>query len=77
MPWLSIISGVLSILQSLIGWLHDRQIIDAATKDVLLKNSQESLDAIDKANKARESVRDDLTKHPDTVLRPDNHTRND
>jgi hypothetical protein len=76
MSWLSIIGGVLSFVRWLTGYLHDRQIIDAATKDVMLKNARESLDAIEKANKARALVRADLSRGADPMS-DDGFKRND
>jgi hypothetical protein len=75
--WLSIIGGVLSFVQWLTGYLHERQIIDSATKDVMLKNARESLDAIEKANKARELVRAAAARDPAGIVSDDGFERND
>ena len=77
MSWLSIIGGIISLVQSLVSWLHERAIIDAATKDVLLKNAQESLAAIDAATKARAKAKEDWQKHPEDHLKDDGFKRPD
>ena len=75
--WLAVIAGVLGLLRSLIEYLHDRQTIDAATAEALLKSNREALDAIDKANKARDLVRSDIARDPASVLRDDGFKRQD
>jgi len=76
--WLSIIGAILSLVQSLITALHERKLIDGAVAEVMLKANQDSLNAIDVANKARQAARDIADRDPDSVLRDDDgHKRKD
>lgn len=77
MTWLSVIAAVIGLLRSLIVYLHDRKTIDAATAESLLKSNSEALDAIDKANKARERVRADAERNPAGVMSDDGFKRDD
>lgn len=56
MNWLSLITTAIGIIASVIDYLKSRQQIDGALAEVLLKNLQGSLDEIQKAQKARDSV---------------------
>jgi hypothetical protein len=77
MNWLSIVGAILSLTNSLIGYLRERKLIEGAVAEVLLENAKDSLEVIDRANKAREAVRADAARDPDSVMRPDEHTRKD
>lgn len=71
MSWLSILSGLLSVARWFIGWLHDRDLIDATHKSDALKGTQDALDAVAKAKAARASVDASATNNPSGVLRDD------
>ena len=75
--WLAVIAAALSLLRSLINFLHDRKTIDAATAEILLKSNTEALDAIEKANKARELVRADAARNPARLMSDDGFKRPD
>ena len=74
--WIAIIAAALGILRSLIEALSNRRKIDSAVAQALLKSNHEAMDAIEKAQQAREQVRaahargtdpmsDDEFKRPD------------
>ena len=67
MNWLAVVAAALGLINSLIGYLRDQKTIDAATAEALLKSNRESLDAINKANAARELVRADLARGADPM----------
>jgi hypothetical protein len=77
MNWLSLIGGILSLVNSLIGYLRERKLIEGAVAEVLLQNANDSLDVIAKARTARQAVRDDLAKHPERVRDDDGYKRQD
>jgi len=71
MTWLSAIASILAILQALTAYLRDRQMIDDATAAAILKGLREADDAINRAKSARDLVRADLARDPDSILRDD------
>ena len=75
--WLAVIAAVVGMVRSLIEILRDRQRIDAATAEVLLKSNREALDAISLANAARARVRADAERDPSGVMSDDGFKRND
>ena len=75
--WLAVIAAVVGMVRSLIEILRDRQRIDAATAEVLLKSNREALDAISQANAARARVRADAERDPSGVMSDDGFKRND
>jgi hypothetical protein len=77
MSWLGLIAAALALLRSLIEYLRDRRTIDAATAELLLNSNREMLDAIDKANAAREQIRAHIARNPSDVMSDDEFRRND
>jgi hypothetical protein len=75
--WLAVIAAALTLIRSLVEYLRDRKAIDAATAEILLKSNAEALDAIEKANKARELVRTDTARNPAGVMSDDGFKRPD
>ena len=71
MSWLSVLSGLVAVARWFIGWLHDRQVIDATHREDMLKGTQDVLDAVAKAKAARDRVTADATRDPATILRDD------
>ena len=39
MPWLSILTALLSIVKNLFGWLHDKQLLDAGAEAQIAKET--------------------------------------
>lgn len=75
MTWLTVISTVLGILASVISYLKERKLVDAAIAEVVANNLKASLDEIQRANKVRDAVRADLTARPERVREPDKNSR--
>ncbi|HWL04199.1 MAG TPA: hypothetical protein VNQ99_04575 [Xanthobacteraceae bacterium] len=71
MTWLSAIASALAILQALAEYLRDRKTIDDATAAAILKGLRDADDAINRAKSARDLVRADLSRDPDSILRDD------
>jgi len=71
MTWLSAIASALAILRVLAEYLRDRKTIDDATAAAILKGLREADDAINRAKSARDLVRADLARDPDSILRDD------
>lgn len=71
MSWLSVLAGILSVARWLIGWLHDREVIDATHKEDMLKGTQDVLDSIARAKTAREAVDSVAARDLGSVLRDD------
>lgn len=69
MMWLKVITGILSLAKSLMGFARDRQLISAGEAKALAKQSSRSLDIIRQAQAARRALGYD----PDSVQSdPDN-----
>jgi hypothetical protein len=77
MNWLSIIGTILSLTNSLIGYLRERKLIEGAVAEEMLKANNATLDAISRASKARQAVRDELNKHPERMRDDDGFRRPD
>jgi hypothetical protein len=75
--WLSLIAAVIGIVRSLVEYLRDRQAIDSAVAETLLKTNREALDAIEQANKARQRVRSDIERNPADLMSDDGFKRDD
>jgi len=69
--WLSAIASALAVLQALAEYLRDRKTIDDATAAAILKGLREADDAINRAKSARDLVRADMARDPDSILRDD------
>jgi hypothetical protein len=71
---LAILRAVLSLASALMGYVRDRQLMDAGEAKQLSAGLQESLDAISRAKRARQSVDPDgVPDDPDnrdTLRRP-------
>jgi hypothetical protein len=68
---IGIISAVLGIARFLVDYAQRQMWIDLGTANAALKGLQDANDAIDRASKARELVRLNNTRDPDSVLRDD------
>lgn len=77
MSWLSLIGTILSLTNSLIGYLRERKLIDGAVAEELLKVHKDTLDVIDRANKARQAADAAAAADPASVRKPDEFERKD
>jgi Zn-dependent protease with chaperone function len=75
MTWLTVIATVLGIVSSIISYLKERKLIDAAIAEVVANNLKASLDEIQRANKVRDAVRADLAANPDKLRAPNPDSR--
>lgn len=75
MTWLTVISTVLGIIASIISYLKEKKLVDAAIAEVVAHNLKASLDEIQRANKVRAAVRADLAANPDKLRAPDPNSR--
>lgn len=75
--WLSLIAAAIGLIRSLVEYLRDRQVIDGAVAEALLKSNREALDVIERANKAREGVRADIERNPANLMSDDGFKRDD
>jgi Zn-dependent protease with chaperone function len=75
MTWLTVISTVLGIIASVISYLKEKKLVDAAIAEVVANNLKASLDEIQRANKVRDAVRADLAANPDKLRAPSADSR--
>lgn len=68
---ISIISALLSIVRYFIDYAKKRQMVDDITAQIVLQATRDSDDAIAKAKKARDAVRANNQRDPDSILRDD------
>lgn len=56
MGWLKLITGFVSLMKHITGFVRDRQLIKSGEARAAAKQSKKSLDIVSKAQKARRSV---------------------
>jgi hypothetical protein len=71
------IFSLISLISSLVSWLHERQLINQAQAAATAAHLEAQADALRKATEAREKVRMDAAGNPDSVMQPDDFTRKD
>jgi len=67
MGFLGILQSVAALAATLTNWLHERQIIDLATKAAWAQKLNEVNDALNRARAARNGTQLDLDQHPDRL----------
>ncbi|MCC2111165.1 MAG: hypothetical protein KDJ16_03945 [Hyphomicrobiales bacterium] len=67
--------GLVKLLGSFVGWLHDRQMITAGQAETLAAEMKGQSDALKNALAAREAVRADAAVHPERVSDDDGFRR--
>ncbi len=77
MTWLSIISALFNLIRSITDYAHDKQLIDVGTHAALAKSATDGMDAIARAQKARELVRSEHERDPASIMRDDEFRRKD
>lgn len=75
MSWASILLALAKAVGALTTYLNDRQLISAGQAMEVASALKAQHDALERANAIRESVRGDLAKHPDSVMRDDGFRR--
>jgi hypothetical protein len=75
MGFLGILQSVAALAATLTNWLHERQIIDLATKAAWAQKLNEVNDALNRARAARNGTQLDLDQHPDRLHDDDGFKR--
>jgi len=75
MSVLGILQSMAALAAALTNWLHDRQIIDLATKAAWARKLNEVNDALDRARAARNGTQLDLDEHPERLHDDDGFRR--
>ena len=75
MTWASILLALIKSVGALSTYLHDNKLISAGQATEAANALKAQHDAMVRANAVRESVRSDLAKHPDNVMRDDGFRR--
>jgi ribosome biogenesis protein Tsr3 len=75
MDILGLLQSVAALAATLTNWLHERQLIDLATKAAWGRNLQEVNDALDRARAARSSAELDADLHPERLHDDDGFKR--
>ena len=74
---LSILSVLLSLVKWWTEWISKRRLIEQGHKDAVLEGLQASQAAIALAVAAREQVRGELARDPNSLRKPDEFERKD
>jgi hypothetical protein len=72
---IGLVSALLSIAKLIAEYAVSKKWMDAGTAAVVAKGLQDANDAIARANAARELVRADLARDPDSILSDDGFRR--
>jgi ribosome biogenesis protein Tsr3 len=75
MGFLGILQSVAALAATLTNWLHERQIIDLATKAAWAQKLNEVNDALNRVRAARNGTQLDLDQHPDRLHDDDGFKR--
>lgn len=75
MTWLAVILAVFKALSAAVGYLQDKQALDAATAEIMLRHLQGAQDEIKAANDARAAVKSDAVLHPERLRDTDGFRR--
>lgn len=67
MIWLTLLKALLSLASSVASYLHEKQLIDAGHSKAIAESSNAALDAVKKAQDARNS----LSSTPDDIMSDD------
>lgn len=72
---IGLVSALLSIVKLIAEYAVSKKWMDAGTAQAVAKGLQDANDAIARANAARELVRSDLARNPDSILSDDGFRR--
>ena len=75
MDWLGLALALVKLLGAFTGWLHDKQMIDAGQSKQIAAELEKQHEILVKAINARETVRADLSRHPEYVSDNDGFRR--
>ena len=65
LSWLALVSGLIKLANSLVGWMEKRKLITSGETQAIAKGMETTLNAISKANSIRRkstSIDDDLNE---------------
>ena len=68
---ISLLSAVFAVAKWLVGYLEKQKWMDAGAAEATLKGLQEADETIKRATKARQDVRINNARDPDSILRDD------
>lgn len=71
----SILSGLISIIRSIVIYMEQQKWIDEGRAQVIKEQTDVLNDHVAKANAAREQVRSDSARDPSSIMRPDQDQR--
>ena len=74
---IGVVSALLSIVKLIAEYAVSRKWMDAGTAQAIAKGLQDANDAIARANAARDLVRADIARDPDSIMREDEFMRRD
>ena len=77
MTWLAILKAVLVASGALLGWLKQRELLDAGEAQAISAHLTAALGEIEKANAARNTVRASVERDPASLRDDDGFKRND
>jgi len=72
---ITLVSALLSIVKLIADYAVSKKWMDAGTAQAVAKGLQDATDAIARANAARDLVRADIARDPDSVLSDDGFRR--
>ena len=75
MDWLGLALALVKLLGKFVGWLHDKQLINAGQSKQIAVELEKQHGILVKAIAAREAVRADLSRHPEHVPDDDGFRR--
>lgn len=74
---IGVVSALMSIIKLIAEYAVSRKWMDAGTAQAIAKGLTDANDAIARATAARDLVRADLARNPDSVMREDEFMRRD
>jgi hypothetical protein len=75
--WLSILKSLLIVSGVLLGWLKQRQLLDAESAETAAADLKAALDEIGRANEIRDRVRRNAARDPASLRGDDGFRRPD
>jgi hypothetical protein len=75
--WLAILKAMLTVAGTLLGWMKERQLLEAGRAEAAATNLRRALDEIASANEARTRMRRDIGRDPSSLRGDDGFKRPD
>ena len=77
MTWLALLKAVLVAAGAFLGWLKNRELLDAGRTEAIATHLAAALGEIEKADAARDAVRGSLERDPSSLRDDDGFERGD